>query len=219
MAILGIIICFVPIIIAFIAITIKSQLKVTHELLACLFGLIAVLPISFIQYFIPDLSSHFSSVILYSLLQSFLLYGLVEELLKMVLLLPLPHKNYGAKDFLLLSFLMGLTLGCFESVVYYFTHLQTASNMGAQLLYVQIFVRIFTSDIIHMTCTGLSALFIFSSRAKQRRISPLIYAILLHGLYDFFAGFNSGLRYFSIVVVLLAAVECRTKYKDIIKTE
>lgn len=216
---MGIIFCFLPIVVAFIVISVKHELKVTHRLLACLFGLIAVLPISFIQFFIPDFSMFFSSVILYSLIKSFLLYGLVEELLKMVLLLPLPHKNYTAKDFLILSFLMGLTLGCFESVVYYFTHLQSANAIGAQLLYVQIFIRIFTSDIIHMTCTGLSAMFIFSYRQGKRHISPLIWAVLLHGLYDFFAGFNSGLRYFSLVVVLLAVVECRVKYKDIVKED
>ena len=211
---MGIIFCFLPIIITFIVITVKSEIKVTHSLVACLLGLVAVLPISFIQFFIPDFSMFFKSLILYSLLTSFILYGLIEELLKMVLLLPLPHKNYGPKEYLILAILMGLTLGCFESVVYFFTHLQTATSRGAQLLYGQIFVRIFTADIIHVTCTGLSAMFIYSCRTGKRKLSPLIWAVLLHGLYDFFAGFNSPLRYFSLVVVLLAIAECRIKYID-----
>ena len=216
---MAILFCFLPIIIAIIIISIKAKLKVTHTLLSCLFGLIAVLPISFLQFFIPSFEQSFTSVVLYSLLKSFVLYGLIEEVLKMVLLLPLPHKNYSVKNFLLLSFIMGLSLACFESLVYYLDHLQTAFARGADLLYFQIFLRIFTTDILHMVCTGLSGLFIYSIRNKAKRISPLVWAIILHGLYDFFAGFNSNLKYFSFVVLLLAIVECRVKYLDLAKNE
>lgn len=218
MGIFGIILCFLPLVIAIILFTTKSKIKITHQLVASLLGLVAVLPISFIQYFLPPYTGILSSVILYSLLKSFILYGLIEELFKMVLLLPLPHKNYSPKDFLYISFVMGLSLGCFESMVYYFQHLQSANDIGAQLLYFQIFTRILTADIIHMSCAGLSAMFIYSCRNKTRKISPLIWAVLLHGIYDFFAGFNSGLRYFSFVVVLLAMAECRIKYNDIRKS-
>lgn len=215
MFITGIIICFIPLLLAVILFKLKFNIKLLHQLIGVLFGLIAVLPISFIQFFIPDFSSGFSSPILYSLIKSIILYGLIEEILKMVLIIPLPHKNYEAKNFLLLTFIFGLSLGCFESVVYYFDHLQSAVAKGAQLLYAQIFIRIFTADIIHLTCTGLSGIFIYSIRDKNRKISPLIWAVIIHGIYDFFAGFNSGLKYFSFVVVLLAIAECRIKYKSI----
>lgn len=219
MFIVGIILCFTPVLISVIIFKLKFNIKLSHQLIALLLGLIAVLPISFIQFFLPDFLYSFSSVILYSLIKSFILYGLIEEILKMLLILPLPHKNYNAKDFLLLTFIMGLALGCFESIVYYFDHLQTASSKGAELLYVQIFIRIFTSDIIHFTCTGLSGIFIYSIRKSAKKISPLLWAITLHGLYDFFAGFNNNLRYFSIVVVLMAIAECRIKYKSLISNE
>ena len=165
---MAILFCFLPIIIAIIFICIKGKLKVTHTLLALLFGLIAVLPISFLQFFLPNFEHFFSSIVLYSLIKSFILYGLIEEMLKMVLLLPLPHKNYSVKNFLLLSFVMGLSLACFESLVYYLDHLQTASMRGAEILYFQIFLRIFTTDILHMVCTGLCGLFIWSIRNKTR---------------------------------------------------
>ena len=216
---MAIIFCFIPIIVAIIIISIKAKIKATHTLLACLFGLIAVLPISFLQFFIPGFEHYFTSVVLYSLLKSFVLYGLIEEILKMVLLLPLPHKNYSVKNFLLLSFIMGLSLACFESLVYFLEHLQTAASRGADLLYFQIFLRIFTTDIIHMVCTGLAGLFVFSVRNKVKKVSPLIWAVVLHGLYDFFAGFNSNFKYFSIAVLLLAIIECRIKYLDLAKLE
>lgn len=215
MAYLGIILCFVPLILCFLIFAIGFKMKVSHLLVAILFGLIAVLPISFIQYFIPSLPIFLNQPVLHALIRSLLLYGLIEEVIKTVLLLPVPHKEYSELNFLLLSFIMGLALGCFESVVYYFDHLQIATFRGAKLLYGQIAMRIVTSDLIHMTCTGLCGLFVFSCRNKPRSISPLVMAILLHGVFDFFAGFQNGLKYFEFAVVLLAMVECRIKYTSL----
>lgn len=218
---MGIVLCFVPLILALLLFTFAFKLKFTHQLIAILLGLAAVLPISFVQYFIPDFSGLFQSPILFSLLKSLFIYGLIEELFKTLLLLPLPHKIYqennNLRAFLLLSFVMGLSLGCFESVVYYFDHLQIANSRGATLLYGQIAVRIFTSDIIHITCTGLCGMFIYSVRNKTPRISFIITAVLLHGVYDFFAGFSatSNLRWFSVAVVLMSVAECRIKYNSL----
>ncbi len=217
------ILCFIPLLIAVLVFTFAFKVKITHQLIAVLLGLAAVLPISFIQYFIPDFSGLFNSPILFSLLQSLIIYGLIEEAFKALLLLPLPHKIYdeneNLRDFLLLSFVMGLSLGCFESVVYYFDHLQIANSKGATLLYGQIALRIFTSDIIHMMCTGLCGLFIFSCRKKPGRISFFVIAVLLHGIYDFFAGFSGSLRWFSIAVVLMSIAECRIKYSTLKNTD
>lgn len=209
---MGIVLCFLPLIIAIILFTGCFKLKLTHELIAVLFGLIAVFPISFIQYFLPEIPGFINAPLLRTLLKSILIYGLVEEAIKMALAIPLPHKEYTAAKTLLLAFVMGLALGCFESVVYYLDHLQKANLKGAQLLYGQIALRIFTSDVIHMTCTGLSGLFIYSCRQNHKKISFFILAVLIHGVYDFFAGFSGNLKWFSIIVVLLAIAECRIKY-------
>ena len=209
---IGIILCFIPLIFAFLIFAAGFKLKLTHLLIAILLGLVAVLPISFIQYFMPALPGLPISAVVRALLKSLLLYGLVEEAIKTLALLPVPHKNENRLNFLLLAFTAGLSLGCFESVVYYFDHLQIANSRGATLLYGQIAVRIFTSDIIHMCCTGLCGLFLFSCRNKPRHISCLITAVILHGVYDFFAGFSGNLRWFSVAVVLMAIAECRIKY-------
>ncbi len=222
---MGLILCFIPLILVVALFTFAFKLKLVYQLLAVFLGLIAVLPISFIQYFLPELPGIGFSPILHALLKSLLLYGLIEELFKTLILIFLPHKNltesHEARDFLQLAFVAGLALGCFESVVYYFDHLQIANSRGATLLYGQIAVRIMTSDIIHMTCTGLCGLFIYSCRQKPARISLLITAVILHGIYDFFAGFSttSNLRWFSVAVVLMAIIECRIKYTALTNPE
>jgi hypothetical protein len=44
-----------------------------------------------------------------------------------------------------------------------------------------------------------------------------VVAVLLHGIYDFFAGFSStsNIRWFSVAVVLMAIIECRVKYTSL----
>lgn len=205
---------------AFFIFKFALKLKIRYMMFAILLGLIAVVPISFLEFIIPDFTFFKDSLILSLLLKSVIVYGLIEELLKAALIIPLPKKNTSLRDFLLLSFCFGLTLGCFESVVYYLDHWNSAQNIGATVLYVQIFVRIFTSDIIHMTCAGLGGLFIYSIWHKCTKISCIITAVLLHGLYDFFVPFQldfSWLKWFAIPVIILAALECRIKYKDLEK--
>lgn len=213
--VLPVIICFIPLIAAFFIFLFGFKIKAGYLALAILMGLIAVLPISIIQFYLPSLNILMEMPVLRAFLISLLLYGLVEESLKCVFILPLPKKNLSAFEFLLLAFTMGLALGCFESVVYYLDHLQMANNRNATLLYGPIFLRIFSSDLIHLTCTGLCGLFVYSVRNKMTKASCLIFAIILHGIYDFFAGFSSGLRWFSVAVVLMAIAECRIKYTSL----
>ena len=210
--ILPVIICFIPLIASFFIFLFGYKIKAGFLALAVLMGLIAVLPISIIQFYLPSLNVLLEMPILRAFLISLLLYGLVEECLKCVFLLPLPKKNLSALEFLLLAFTMGLALGCFESVVYYLDHLQMANNRNATLLYGSIFLRIISSDLIHLTCTGLCGLFVFSVRNKKPGASCLFFAIILHGIYDFFAGFQNGLRWFAVIAILLAIVETRQKY-------
>lgn len=213
--VLPVILCFIPLIAGILIFIFAFKINPGHLSIAVLLGLAAVLPISVIQFFLPSLNILTSMPILREILKSLFLYGLVEEILKCVFVLPLPKKDKSALDFLLLAFTMGLALGCFESIVYYLDHLQMANNRNATLLYGQIFARIFSSDIIHMTCTGLCGLFIYSIRNKRTFISCLLSAVFIHGVYDFFAGFQNALRWFAVAAILLAIAECRLKYTSI----
>ena len=213
--ILPVILCFIPLFISLFVCIFAFKIKTWHLIISVLMGLLAVVPISVIQFFLPDFNILENMPILKAILKSLLLYGLVEEIFKCVFILPLPKKEKTAFEFLLISFVMGLALGCFESVVYYLDHLQIANNRNATLLYGSIFLRIFSSDLIHMTCTGLCGLFIFSMRNNKSGITCLLSAVILHGIYDFFAGFQNGLKWFAVFAILLAIVECRLKYSSI----
>ena len=217
--ILPVLLCFIPLITAFFIFCFALKAKAGQLCIAILLGLAAVLPISVIQFFLPPINILTEWPILRAILKSLLLYGLVEEALKCIFILPLPKKDKSALDFLLLAFTMGLALGCFESIVYYLDHLQMANNRNATLLYGSIFARIFSSDIIHMTCTGLCGLFIYSIRKKRPCITSLLSAVFLHGFYDFFAGFQNGLRWFAIFALLLAIADCRLKYSAVTSQE
>lgn len=220
------ILCFVPLLFAFCLFTFVFKLKISHQLLAILLGLAIVFPISVIQYVVPTTNVFQNMPIVGTMLKSLIIYGLVEELFKTIVLVPVLStksikEEYSAIQLLFLSFLLGLSLACFESLVYLFDRLQIANNKGAQLLYHHIFLRIFTSDLIHMSCAGLCGLFVISKRFNNNKskISYLFLAILLHGIYDFFAGFQNNLKYFSYFVVLLALIECRVKYTALTKKE
>lgn len=209
---MGIILCFLPLIIALVIFTFWVKLNFFHQIVAVLIGLLTVIPISFIQFFLPDVPFLLQFPLWNTLFKSLVIYGFVEELIKMFMTVLLPHKKSSTLQFLFLAFLMGISLGCFESVVYFLDHLQKANAKGAQLLYSQIFMRIFTSDIIHLTCAGLGGLFVVSCRQKKVKVSIFVFSVILHGFYDFFAGFANFFKYFSFIVILLAIVECRIKY-------
>lgn len=204
--------CFVPLAVLFCILLFGFKLKSVHLLLALLMGLISVLPISVIQFFsgyLPFFRAHTLSAVL---LKSVLLYGMIEELIKFGLTFPLPHKDYSERDFLFLAFFMGLSLGCFESVIYYLDHFQMSRNLGGVLQYKPVLIRMFTSDLIHMFCSGLLGLFVWEKRNRDIRLFLIFMAVILHGLYDFFAGFSNNFRFFSFAVILFAAVECRIRY-------
>lgn len=220
------ILCFVPLLFAFCLFTFIFKLKISHQLLAILLGLAIVFPISVIQYVVPTTNVFQNMPIVGTMLKSLIIYGLVEELFKTIVLVPVlstktVKEEYSALQLLFLSFLLGLSLACFESLVYLFDRLQIANNRGAQVLYHLVFLRIFTTDLIHMACAGLCGLFVISKRYNNNKskISYLFLAILLHGIYDFFAGFQNNLKYFSFLVVLLAIIECRVKYTALTKKE
>lgn len=212
---LSIFACFLPLLLGFFFFMLKMKIKPLHLLFAILLGLVAIFPGSLIQYFLPENNFLSKYPIVYSLLKSLLIYGFVEEIFKSVFIIPLPKKNYSVSEFLCLSFMLGLSFCCFESVVYFLDNLQQSLNRNAQLLYSLVFTRLFTADIIHTTCAGLCGLFIYSCFIKNPKVSILLTAILLHGLYDFFVGFKNGLRWFFIPVILLAVLECRIKYKSL----
>jgi len=217
--ILPIILCFVPLLVLFLVLAFCFKMKVVHLLWAMAAGLVCVLPVSLIQFFAGMVPFFSNQSLPFILLKSIVLYGLVEELCKTGLTFALPHKEYSHFQALMISFFFGLSLGCFESVIYFLDHFQKAYSASAELLMVQIFVRMFTADLIHTFCAGLLGLFVCEKRQGNLHIGLIVMAVGLHGIYDFFAGFANGFKYFSVAVILFALIECRVKYTIYINPE
>ena len=207
----AIVLCFVPLFIFFLLIQIFSKIQLLTKLIAVFLGLAAVLPISFLQFYISGVSPFASTEWRTQLLRAILFNGFIEELIKMLMLLLLPSKKLSLGRFFLCALLCGIGLGCFESAIYFLQRLRYAYALGAQLVYRQIFVRMFTTDIVHALCAGLSCFFVWGIKCKKVYVVPFVFAVLLHGVYDFFALYDA-LRVFSIVAILFMAIQCRLYY-------
>lgn len=192
--------------------------KIRYCLLSCIIGLITVIPTAFVQYFVLRKISVFDSNTVISLLITAVIFnGLIEETIKMLFMLILPQKKLTPTVFFTCSLLCGLTLGCFESLIYMINRMQGISIYPeTQTIYELLIKRMFTAVLIHTFCAGLSGLYIWMFKHKSNHIQPFIYAVLLHGIYNFFAGFTSYFYYFAVIAILFAMLECRIWYKYII---
>ncbi|MBQ5472012.1 MAG: PrsW family intramembrane metalloprotease [Treponema sp.] len=211
----GLALCFLPYILFFIGISCFGKTKILHQFIASFLALIAVLPITFIQFWLEEKFSGaiFNKDSLFNLfIKALLVNGFLEEIMRIIFMIFIPAKNNNVKQYFLLSLLCGLCLGCFESMIYLLQNLQSNNLIGGQFLWGLIFARIFTSDLIHMFCAGLCGLFIWSIKNKHVDIGAIVFAVLIHGIYDFFAYFNNGMYWFCLAAILLALIECRVHY-------
>ena len=76
----AIILCFVPLVTVFLLLKILVEsISIVKELLACLIGLIAVIPITVLQFCFGDLLLFKNNLFFSLLFRSVVLYGLIEE--------------------------------------------------------------------------------------------------------------------------------------------
>jgi len=201
-------ICFIPLLVCCILFCLFIPgFKTRYGLVASCIGLISLIPITLIQFFILNLPIFDKNNILSVLVTAIIFNGLVEESVKMIFLLLLPSKKPTFPVFLSMSLLSGLALGCFETVIYLFAGFET------------IWQRFFTAVLIHTFCAGLSGIYVWLFKNKKSNSTPFIFATVLHGLYNFFAGFSGAYRWFSILAILMAILECRIWYTKVKNSE
>lgn len=211
-ALLGI--CFVPAVLFFaLAALLNKNLKIKYELWACVLALLTVIPASLIQFYVfslPVFTAYtFSSV----LITAIVFNGLIEESMKLLFLCLVPQKTQTLGAFFCCVMLYGLTVGGFESVIYVVRRFQEVQGQGGRELVIQLLLsRIFSAQLIHLFCAALGGLYLWNFRRRTKNIMPFVYAVLLHGIYNFFASFSSLYRWLAVVAILFAAVECRIFY-------
>lgn len=211
-ALLGI--CFVPTALFFaLSAILNKNLKIRYSLLSCLFALLTVIPTSFIQLYILNLPIFNTDTFISLMITAILLNGLIEESMKMLFMCFIPHKKQVLSAFFCCVILYGLTVGGFESVVYIIKKFQEIQGQGGKEIVIQLLLkRIFSAQAVHVFCAGLSGLYIWNFRRHKKNIMPFVYAVLLHGIYNFFVSFTLGYNWLSVVAILFAAVECRIFY-------
>ncbi len=196
--------CFIPLVAMFICIAVLAKgFKIWKGLVSCILGLAAVVPIAVMQLFVGGLFS--AKNLLGILISAIIVNGLIEESIKMLFLFLLPAKNTRENLFFLYSMLSGLALGCCETLFYLISDFDSLS------------LRMATAIIIHVVCGALGGLFVYGIKTKCFKISPFFFAVMLHGIYNYFAGFgqNSIYFYLSFAVILFGIIECRVQYMKI----
>lgn len=212
-AILGI--SFIPAILFFaLSKILNRSFKFRHGILACVLGIITIFPASFIQFFLLKLELFSGATFASVMITAIVFNGLIEETIKMLFLCALPQKKQTLSAFFCCAVIYGLSAGGFESVVYIIRKFQEITLVSGQEIITNLLIkRIFSAQAVHAFCAGLSGLYLWNFRhLKSKNIMPFIFAVLLHGIYNFFAGFTSGFRWLSFVAIIFAAVECRINY-------
>ena len=211
-ALLGI--SFIPAALFFaLSVILNKNLKIRYCFLSVLLALLTVIPTSFVQFYVLNLPLFTSYTFASVMITAVFFNGLIEESMKMLFSCLIPQKNQVLSAFFCCIVLYGLTVGGFESVVYIVKKFQEIQGQGGKELVIQLLLkRIFSAQAIHVFCAALSGLYIWNFRHHKKNIMPFIYAVLLHGIYNFFAGFSSNFHWLSMVVILFAAVETRIFY-------
>ena len=205
-----IILCFVPFVTMFALFAILvPEFSAPKGLVASLAGLLALVPITIAQLLIPGMRLFGQSRALSILLYSIVFLGLVEECFKALALFLVGAKAERASLWFCYSLLAGMIFGCFESVIYF---LQDFQNIGHGVTLNLIYLRMFTAVLVHTLCAGLGGFTVFYFKNLGWNVWPLLNAVLIHGLYDYFVSFNTPVRFFCVIVILSAAIKCRVYF-------
>lgn len=205
-----IVLCFVPFVTMFALFAILIPgISVAKEIAASVAGLLALIPITIVQFAIPGMRLFGQSSAGGILLYSILFLGLVEECFKALSLFIAGGKGEKHSSWLCYSFLAGMIFGSFESVIYFLLAIQ---NIGHGVTLNLIYLRMFTAVLVHTLCAGLGGWTVYYFKNIRGNFWPLLNAVLLHGLYDYFVSFDSAMKFFSAIVILSAALQCRVYY-------
>lgn len=196
--------CFLPLLVGIVFSAVKvPSFKLSYSVWAVGAGFAALVPIIVIQFVIRRFF-HFSPASLAAVFLSALLFnGLIEETVKAVFLFLLPVKAVPLSAFTASAIIAGTAVGSFEALVYCIA----GTNYSP--------VRLITAVVLHALCSALSGIFVWTRKNGKARAAALVSATVCHGLYDFFASFNGLVWWFSIAVLLFAAVRLRYYYTDL----
>ena len=208
-----IILCFVPFVTMFALFAILvPNFSAPKGLVASLAGLLALIPIAIVQFAVPGMRLFGRSGAISIILYSIIFLGLIEECFKALLLFIVGAKEEKLSCWLCYSLLAGMIFGSFESVIYFLLDIQ---NIGHGVTLNLIYLRMFTAVLIHTLCAGLGGFTIYYFKNLRWNVLPLLNAVFIHGLYDYFVSFDTNVKFFCVIVILSAVIKCRVCYLQI----
>lgn len=196
-------ICLVPLfLLSLVFLLCIKKLSSLHLLFSIFLGFLAIIPVTVIQFFLMKLPIFTAENLLSLFVITFVFNGLIEESLKMTSGFFLPFKKMTFGSFVACGIIIGCAFGTFENIVYL---VSGAKNIS---------VRFFTSLVLHCCCAGLSAIYIWTFKKKNPKIFCFILAVLLHGLYNFFAG-SEKFWWLSIITIIYAFVKLKFSFDKV----
>ncbi|MDR2898624.1 MAG: PrsW family intramembrane metalloprotease [Spirochaetaceae bacterium] len=199
-------ICFLPVLTLFLlSRRFVPAFQVSEGFVAVLSGLASVIPVVLIQQGIRLLLNLAGAEASYAF-TCFVSSSFVEESVKAGVLAAVFRKKPSFLVFCAAAVLAGFSFGGFEAVLYLF------SGGGNTLL------RLVTAVALHGFCALLGGFTVWTLYGGGFRFSsllPLVFAVLLHGLYNFFAGISGGLQWFSLVCIAAAVNQCVVYYRKL----
>ena len=196
-------ICLVPLfLLSLVFLLCIKKLSSLHLLLSILLGFFVIIPVTVIQFFLMKLPIFTAENLLSLFVITFVFNGLIEESLKMTSGFFLPFKKMTFGSFVACGIIIGCAFGTFENIVYL---VSGAKNIS---------IRFFTSLVLHCCCAGLSAIYIWTFKKKSPKIFCFILAVLLHGLYNFFAG-SEKFWWLSIITIIYAFVKLKFSFDKV----
>jgi RsiW-degrading membrane proteinase PrsW (M82 family) len=197
---LNVALCFLPLLAALaVVFAAPTGFRPREALAPVLLGLLAVVPITVVQLVVVRAGLFHTNSLAAILAESLLLNGLIEEGGKAAGLAALKNKTPGT--FMLQGALLGLAAACFETVLY------VVGGQGSVLL------RSVTAGLVHTECAAIVSLGVRAWKNGGRPVAPFVTAVVVHGVYNFFAAFPAPLWWFSIAAIALGGVQCRVHYK------
>ena len=175
-------------------------------------GLICTIPVVLIEIIVDSVVKSFNfNLIIYLFMQAFIVAGLCEETMKLMVIKIFIYNNKHfdeRMDGIVYTIVASLGFACLENIMY-------VSEGG---LFVAL-IRSFTAVPLHAFCSGIMGYYIGKARfsktnSKEYILEGLFYAVCIHGLYNFVL-FIGGIYSFIIIPILIISYKKLKLYIDI----
>ena len=174
-------------------------------------GFICTIPVVFIETIVDAIVQSFDfTLLIYIFFQAFIVAGLCEETMKLMVIKLFVYNNKyfnERMDGIVYTIVASLGFACLENIMY-------VSDGGLPIA----LIRSFTAVPLHAFCSGIMGYYIGKAKfsktnSKEYILKGLIYAILIHGSYNFVL-FIGGIYSLIIIPILIMSYKKLRLYID-----